>query len=274
MINISAEKLTRSFEKKTALSDVGFNVSAEKIAILGTNGSGKTTLLSLISGLLKPTSGTLLFNGITPFNHRESIAKSISFMFEKPALPYNFEVRYILHFLKRLGATDLGSVKEILNEITKYEGKKITGLSTGELQLLLLFTVVSSISKTVILDEPFVHIDEGRKAVALETLRRFEKNVIFTTHVPEEAEYLAETIMLLDQGKLTWAGTIHELFLSDLFEVYSLGPSFSNAMKIVANFGYTKIVKSTFDDLSDLMKNGSLIGFRKMGIRGKYVKSE
>ncbi len=272
MTEIIASNITKLFGRELAIKDLNFNISSKNLAVLGTNGSGKTTLLSMIAGLSRPSNGTIKLNGIEPFKERDHISNLISLVFEKPSFPYNFRVGKFLDLLVDTNRSiSTFGMNELWSELDSIRNKKFTELSSGEGQILYLASAIYSKSKILVLDEPFNHLDMRRAGIVIDALIHSKKELIITSHIPEEAEFLSDFMILLDHGKLIWSGYKKDLFLSDFFEVFGFRP-LPHELDILCSFGNIQIVKSSDEVLAKMMKDSQIIGYRKLGVRRKYAK--
>ena len=272
MTEIIASNITKLFGREFAIRDINFNISSNNVAVLGTNGSGKTTLLSIIAGLSRPSNGTIKFNGFEPFKDRDHTSSLISHVFEKPSFPYNFRIDKFLDLLVNINSSiSTSGTNELWNELDNIRNKKFTELSSGESQILYLASALYSKSKILVLDEPLNHLDMRRAGIVIDELIHSKKELIITSHIPEEAEFLSDFMILLDHGKLVWSGYKKDLFLSDFFEVFCFRPIPQN-LNILCSFGNIQVVKSSDEALAKMVKDSQIIGYRKLGVRRKYAK--
>lgn len=168
-------------------------------------------------------------------------------------------------------APDLDEVMGILGLEEFYE-ESLYGLSSGQEQLVMLLAALSRDMGLVIADEAFTHIDISRSGRIISYMQRIKRDLIFSTHVPEEAETLADYIVILDSGRTVWSGTVTDLFASDIFEVY-LSSAESVQMECLFRYGGICLVRSSPEYLSALMSEGKILGFRKSGARRIYGQS-
>ncbi|ADV64777.1 ABC transporter ATP-binding protein [Desulfurococcus mucosus] len=276
---LRVEKLSKRFGKTWALSEVSFAYEGARIAVLGPNGSGKTTLLTILAGLRYPTTGRALVNGIEPYVERERAVRAISFMFEKPRFNLGIRIRDIVKILSEdRGCGDEAESLARLLGLTEFYDVKLAGLSSGQAQLVGIWASLACWDGVVIIDEPFAHLDIRRAGVLANLISR-RSDIIFTTHTPEEAEALADYIVILNNGRVVWAGTRDQLVARDVFEAYplgdkqrSLGLLEEEECRVVADLGLTVIVTGCKEeDLAGLVKRGVISGFRRAGVRYVYA---
>ncbi|MCX8203776.1 MAG: ATP-binding cassette domain-containing protein [Nitrososphaeria archaeon] len=167
-------------------------------ALLGRNGAGKTILARSLMGFIRPARGRVYVGGedVTDLPPEE---RPISYLPQtQVALPLR-PVSQLELFARRHGSDWRWVVGRLgLEGLLRKEG-----LSGGERQLLNLATVLLKRPKALILDEPTSHLDFANKAMVLEALMSIDVPMLFITHDPIEAAYLADEIVVLRDGKLT-----------------------------------------------------------------------
>lgn len=209
----------------TAVRDVSLNIKkGEFTVILGHNGSGKSTLAKMLNGILKPTFGDVLVNGInTKEEDREiEIKRLVGMVFQNPD---NQLVASVVEEDVAFGPENLGikpqeirtRVDEALKAVDMYDYRKSTPhrLSGGQKQRVAIAGIIAMEPECLVLDEPTAMLDpKGRKEI-VDTLLKLnrEKNitVILITHYMEEAEK-ADRVILMNDGVLLDDGTPKEIF--------------------------------------------------------------
>jgi sulfate transport system ATP-binding protein len=226
-MSIRVSKLSRTFGRYQALTDVSLEVaSGELVALLGPSGSGKTTLLRTIAGLEFPdnNAGRIEFHGrdvtgqsacqrragfvfqnYALFNHM-SVAKNIAFGLKvrprrtRPARP---EIqRRVTELLHRIQLAELGH-------------RLPTQLSGGQRQRVALARALAVAPQVLLLDEPFGALDARVRRDLRRWLRRFHEEsrvtTLFVTHDQDEAFELADRVVILSDGRIQQSGTAAEL---------------------------------------------------------------
>ncbi len=281
MVVIEASSLEKRFGEFIALKEMSFNVKGDIICVLGPNGSGKTTLLSIVAGLRRPSKGSLRVDGIKPYDERDKAFTDFSFMFERPRFPLSIRVRDVVDVLSDC------KFKDLFNELglKRLSNRKLYELSMGEAQLVGLYVSLCKMARLVILDEPFAHLDVKRASILMDLISAISSktSVVFTTHSPEEAELLSDSLVVLEDGRLKWSGSVRELFQRGGYEVI-VSPKRRNvveewlrdagAKRLYCFGGYCFVYGVEEDMLLNLVKQGLIIGFRAMGVRGYYVGFE
>lgn len=198
--NIKKKYFTQT-EEILAIEDVNFNIKkGEFVSILGPSGCGKSTLLSIISDLLKPTSGEVIINDE---NH------SKGYMFQKDTL---FEWRTVLENcclpleIKKINTIDyLENINNLLIEFGLWDFKDIypNELSGGMRQRVALIRSLATKPDLLLLDEPFSALDYQTKIKlsqdVLDGVKKLGKTVILVTHNIQEAISLSDRIIILSK---------------------------------------------------------------------------
>ncbi len=203
-----AEHISFSYRKKEVLRDVSFTAKeGDFIGIVGKNGCGKSTLLSVLAGVRRPDSGTVLFEGSPLFSKKQIPADIIGYVPQlNPLLP-ELSVRDNLRlWLRNTGAPAKDTPETLYQQmgLTDYLKIPVAKLSEGLKKRVSIASVLQNSPKILILDEPSAALDLPCKEVIHEQLLTFSKNggiILFTTH--EETEFsLCNTLYILKDGTL------------------------------------------------------------------------
>lgn len=213
-IAVVADGATKRFGQTTALNNVSFTVQrGETVAILGPNGAGKTTAISLLLGLRPPTSGTVRVFGENP---RLATARTrIGAMLQESGVPLTLKAREVVEFVSAMYPNPLGVMDALETaELTHRADARVATLSGGEKQRLYFALAIVGRPDLLFLDEPTVALD-------VETRRRFWSEirgqvargttVVLTTHYIEEADALADRVIVVDHGKIIVEGKPSEI---------------------------------------------------------------
>lgn len=227
MIKISG--LEKQYGKTKALQDVNLELANSNIySIMGPNGSGKTTLLKSILGLVLPDKGIIEVNDIntkTSYYYRHYIG----YMPQTASFPQNLQVKEVIEIIKRIRATTKPLDLELYEKfnIPGFENKKIASLSQGTLQRLSGAITFLFDTDIIILDEPTAGLDPYsaefmKQKIKTELLRG--KLIIFTTHILNEVQELADNLVFLYEGKIKYFGMVPKASENGIFKemIYSL----------------------------------------------------
>lgn len=202
--------VTKRFGDVTALDDVDLQVrSGEVLAILGPNGSGKTTAVSLLLGLMRPTTGTATLFGSHPTDMAAKVR--VGAVLQISGVPATLTVREHLASFSVYYPNPL-PVDEVIamTSLTEVANRQYGKLSGGQKQRLHFAIAMIGNPDLLFLDEPTTGLDvESRRSFWLQ-VRQFlagGRTVVLTTHYLEEADALADRIVLLDHGRVLAEGT-------------------------------------------------------------------
>ena len=221
---IQAEALTKSYGTLKAVDQVSFDVREGEIyGLLGPNGAGKTTILSMVSGLLQPDEGRVLFDGIDLAVEPLRVKQQLGIVPQEVALYEELTARENLHFWGGLyglsGAKLKDAVAAILEQVglTGRADAKVSTYSGGMKRRLNLSLGLVHRPRVVMMDEPTVGIDPQARANILGVVRDIARSgttILYTTHHLEEAEEFCDRIAIMDHGKILAEGTLDELVRS------------------------------------------------------------
>lgn len=195
---LQVDELSKGFGTTQVFTGLNFQVHAgEIVALLGPSGCGKSTLLRMIAGLESVESGQILYP--------EDVSQSIGYVFQKPILYPHLDVEgnIALGFGKKVSRKERQRI--IHDELTLvglegFSSRKIENLSGGEAQRITVVRALLNQPKLLLLDEPFSALDLGtRRKLATDTrdiLRTKNTAAIHVTHDPEEAEIIADRVLL------------------------------------------------------------------------------
>ncbi|MDX6227894.1 MAG: spermidine/putrescine transport system ATP-binding protein [Frankiales bacterium] len=212
--------LTKRFGTATAVDDISLTVPAGSFfALLGPSGCGKTTTLRMVAGLEDPTSGAI-FLGNDDVTYRKPYKRPVNTVFQNYALFPHLDVFDNVAFgLRRRGIKGVDKqVNEMLElvELAGYGGRKPAQLSGGQQQRVALARALINRPQVLLLDEPLGALDlKLRRQMQLE-LKRIQTEVgitfVHVTHDQEEAMTMADTIAVMNEGKVEQLGAPEDLY--------------------------------------------------------------
>ena len=219
---LQAQGLRKSYGARAAVVDVSLTVRAgEVLGLLGPNGAGKSTTVGMISGLTVPDAGAITVGGTTlahdefGFKRRIGLVPQDLALFEDlPALA-NIELFGALYGLPKARLKKRAAeVLELVGLADRARDKPAT-FSGGMKRRLNIACALVHDPDVLLLDEPTAGVDpQSRNAIFdnLEVLKRAGKALVYTTHYMEEAERLADRIVIIDHGRVVASGTLAELY--------------------------------------------------------------
>ncbi len=210
---LKSEKVTRRFDFKVAVDAMDLEIQAGHVyAMLGPNGSGKTTWMKMAAGLVKPSSGKVLFEG-RPVG-RES-RKKVAYMPTEPYFYLWMSVRDLGRYYRDFFADfSMDRYRGLLGQMELEEGLKAKTLSSGMAAKLKIALTMARDAKVYLLDEPFNGIDLlARDEIRACILREAspEKALVLSSHLVEEMEAVADRAVFIKQGKLVEERDLEEM---------------------------------------------------------------
>jgi iron complex transport system ATP-binding protein len=233
---LKIEKLNFAYDKENVLKNLSAEIkSGELLGIIGPNGSGKTTLLKIITKILKPSSGSLFFEGLKICEITAGeFAKKVAYLPSDINISFSYTVEEFVSMGRfpytgrygNLSASDKKTIKETLEkfEIDSYKERKIWELSDGEKQRVFLAQTVAQEPSLLILDEPTSHLDLGHSFKILDIIKKLNEDgitVVAVLHDLNIASEYCSRLILLKNGKIFSQGTAEEvLTYQNVEEVY------------------------------------------------------
>ena len=205
---IHVQHLTKRYGAFTAVDSLSFEVKeGEVYAFLGPNGSGKTSTMKSIVGLVVPTSGHVLVNGLDVRRYPKETRQVMSYLPQRVVFPENLTAREVMHFYCRIRRLPAAHADAALgrSRFNGFSDKLVSEFSGGMIQRLGLAVVSLPDAPILLLDEPTANLDpQGVKRFREFILEQKEKRktIIFSTHLLAEAEQLADRVGIFVSGKL------------------------------------------------------------------------
>lgn len=209
---IRVDGVSRWFGDVVAVSDVTFDVSPGITGLLGPNGAGKTTLLRMITGLADVSTGMVTVLG-QPVRDNPSLYKSIGVMSEHETVYGFMKGREFVRMMGRLrGVQDLDAAVDraiALVDLPDAQHRRMGTYSRGMRQRMRLAATLVHDPEILILDEPLNGADPRQRVHFQGLLRRLAaegRTIVLSSHILEEVELLADTVLLIVNGKLAASG--------------------------------------------------------------------
>lgn len=210
---LKAEKLSKSYLNKKALSSVDLEISLGRIVgLLGPNGSGKTTFLKMAAGILHPSSGEILIDGQKPGVYTKSI---VSYLPDNDYLLKWMKIKDAVAYFKDFYPDfDENRAEELLIFMKLDKNSSVKSLSKGMKEKLNLALVLSRKAKLYILDEPLGGVDPvAREKILDAIINSFNEgsSMIITTHLVNDIERIFDDVAFISDGEIVLSGNAEEL---------------------------------------------------------------
>ena len=218
--SIEVKNLSKSYKSKKAVKNINFKINENEIVgLLGPNGCGKTTTIAMILGLLKPSSGQVLINGLDIENHRISLLHKMNFISPYIELPKKLTVKQNLIVYGKLYSV------ENLNQRIDYLSNKLrlnqflnnlTGeLSSGQKNRVSLAKALINDPTVLLLDEPTASLDPETGDFIRTFLENYKKekkiSVLLASHNMNEVKRLCRSVLMMKDGVIIDSGTPDQL---------------------------------------------------------------
>jgi len=220
---IEINQLSKKYKGAEDFSVLNLDLIVEEkeiFGLLGPNGAGKTTLISMLSSLLKPTSGTFTINGLNFKEHKNELKQLIGIVPQEYALYPTLTAHENLMYFGSMYGLKGAYLKESIHThletlgLSRFSHKKLNTFSGGMKRRINLIASILHRPKVLFLDEPTVGVDVQSKNVIIGHLRQLNANgttIIYTSHHLNEAESFCSRIAIIDQGSIIIKGVPNEL---------------------------------------------------------------
>lgn len=218
-MELSIEHISKQFKDIKAVDDVSLLITPGVWGLLGANGAGKTTLMRMIAGIMKPTAGTIRYDGIPIGELKERYRDIFGYLPQEFGFYPEFTVKDYLKYVAVLkGLTERDSrrrIDELLEQLTlsHVRNKKIIKLSGGMKRRVGIAQALLNEPEVLILDEPTSGLDPGERVRFRNLLSEFahDRIVLISTHIVPDVEHIATQNVVMKGGKLLAGGTTEEL---------------------------------------------------------------
>lgn len=262
MALLKASDLVKRFGNTNAVKGINFHIEEGRcVSLLGPNGAGKTTTLKMLSGLLKPTSGSIDFKG----KKAKDLRQFIGYLPQYPAF-YNWmsgkEFLIFAGQLAKLNRKEAEKRSEELLErvgLTNAKKRKIGGYSGGMKQRLGLAQALIHRPKLLILDEPVSALDPLGRREVLDMMREIkeETTILFSTHVLHDAEEISDDILIMHAGEIAISGSlgsVMEEYRQPILQI-EFESQAADWLKSIANYSFVSEVNIQGNKASIVLKD-------------------
>lgn len=207
-MKIELKNLSKNFDKNKVIDNMNITFTEGNIyGLYGRNGSGKSVIMKLICGFLIPTEGQILFDGID-FNTNDEYPNSLRAVIERPSFFPNLtgyeNLKLLAEIQNKISDKEIIESLKIVNLINEKD-KKFSKYSLGMKQKLAIAQAIMEDPKIIILDEPFNGIEEKTVSKLIKYLKEEKqkgKIIIFSTHIKEDLDNLADKIYKIENGSI------------------------------------------------------------------------
>jgi ABC-2 type transport system ATP-binding protein len=265
---------SREYTLKKAVDKMSFTISkGEIVGYIGANGAGKSTTIKMMTGILTPSSGKVTVDGIVPYENRTENAKNIGVVFgQRTQLWWDLALRETFTVLKEIyqvSNEDFEYRMKFLDEVlglNDFMATPVRSLSLGQRMRADLAASLLHNPKILYLDEPTIGLDvmvkeKVRKAIK-EINKEFGTTVILTTHDLNDIEELCNRIIIIDNGKKIYDGSIDEI--KSAFGYMNKLEIKIKSSESLNDFNINHLLNSSEEDLfTEIAEDSIVINFNK-----------
>lgn len=209
-MSIKVENLTKIYGQQRAIDNISFEAKqGEVLGLLGPNGAGKSTTMKILTGYIPQNEGKAFICGIDVSTDPIAARKKIGYLPESNPLYYDMYVVEYLEFMAKihkLGTNAAARIEEMIEAtgLTRERTKLIGQLSKGYKQRVGIAQAMLSNPDVLILDEPTSGLDPNQLIEIRELIKKIgkDKTVIFSSHIMQEVEAVADRVIIINKGKI------------------------------------------------------------------------
>lgn len=231
-MELSIDRLTKQYQNKIAVDRISLQLNTGIYGLLGANGAGKTTLMRMVCGILKPTSGTITFDGIDVSEER--YRSMLGYLPQDFGYYPEFTGEDFLLYMAALKGMRKPQARRKTVELLKLVSlhdvakKKIKTYSGGMKQRLGIAQALLNQPKILVLDEPTVGLDPKERVRFRDLIKDLGKDsiVLLSTHIVSDIEHIADDILMMKSGQLIYqgkwtdkSGNLEEFYLKQFEEI-------------------------------------------------------
>lgn len=219
MHELELVNVQKSFKEKMAVKEINVCLKHGIYGLLGENGAGKTTLMRMICGILEPTQGSILCDGMRIQEMGGAFRSLLGYLPQDFGYYEDFSAYRFLHYMAALKAIPEeyanNKIDELLEmvDLTAVKDKKLKTFSGGMIRRIGIAQALLNNPEILILDEPTSGLDPKERVRFRNIISSLGKNriIILSTHIVSDVEYIADSIMIMKNGKMIRSGTESEL---------------------------------------------------------------
>ena len=213
------DHVSKRFKDKKAVNNISLELTPGVWGLLGANGAGKTTLMRMIAGIMQPTSGQVIYDGVPIQTLGEQYRDVFGYLPQEFGFHQEFTVKDYLAYVAALKGLPKRQgwrrIHELLERVSLLDvcNKKISKLSDGMKRRVGIAQALLNDPEVLILDEPTGGLDPGERVRFRNLLSEFahDRIVLISTHIVPDVEYIATCHAMIKDGKLLATGTTEEL---------------------------------------------------------------
>lgn len=227
-MELKITNLTKAFGDAKAVDGISFSLGTGVYGLLGVNGAGKTTLMRMLTTLVKPTSGTITWNGQDIFAMDAEYRRLLGYLPQDFGFYPDFSVQDYLMYIASIKGLRPGvakqRTKQLLQQVGLWNarGKKMKTLSGGMKRRAGIAQAMLNDPRILILDEPTAGLDPSERIRFRNLISELSEDriVLLSTHIVSDVEYIANEILLMKDGQIAASGTAQDLIAASHLKVW------------------------------------------------------
>ena len=216
---LMVNNVSKSYGKFLVLKNINLEFTNGVYGLLAPNGAGKTTLIKMLTTLLFPSEGEILYNGIDIFKMGDDYRDILGYLPQEFGYYKNYSPREFLHYLSALKGMDRKQAKEKIDKLLKLVGlenvanKKMKKFSGGMIQRVGIAQAMLNDPKILILDEPTAGLDPKERVRFRNLLAELsrERIVILSTHIVSDIESIANEIIMIKDKEILYKDSLKNI---------------------------------------------------------------
>lgn len=214
---LSLKNVNVTMSKKFKLENISLNIPKGTICgLVGKNGAGKTTLIKTVMNMIDRENGTILYDGLTFWDHDVEVKKMMNCVFDDFLVNKKYRIRKYVKMLRAVYEDfDVEFYEKYMKEFGLDENTRIQNNSLGMQKKLNIILTMACKPKILILDEPTSSLDPTSRATVLDMLLDYlqeeENTVLFSTHITSDLDKVADYIIFIENGKITFTKEKYDL---------------------------------------------------------------
>lgn len=218
-MGLSLKNVSKNYGEVFAVDDVSYSMETGVYGLLGVNGAGKTTLMKMLCTVIRPTAGEITWDGNDIFRLGERYRDLLGYLPQDfgfyPDLSVSDYLMYIASIKGIRPVVAKKRMKQLLEMVglSKYKSRKMKALSGGMARRVGIAQAMLNNPKILVLDEPTAGLDPNERIRFRNLISELSEDrlVLLSTHIVSDVEFIAEQILLMQDGKFFYTGTSEEL---------------------------------------------------------------
>ena len=211
------EDVSKFYGEVLGINRVNLQIAPGITSLVGPNGSGKTTLMNLMTGLLRPTSGTIRVLGMSP-HHPEQLFRKVGYCSQFDSFPRGATAREFISFYLRVHGYTKRETADLtyqaLERVSMLDAadRKVSGFSKGMRQRVRLAQSIAHDPSVLVLDEPLNGLDPMARAEIIRLFRQLADEgmyLIISSHILHEVDMMSDSVVLIHNGYIVAEGDVH-----------------------------------------------------------------